>query len=62
MALTWPQHYPNHVTLHLLLLSWQHNSTISIETNFATFDEITLVESIKYNLKWSKNGPDMAPI
>ena len=38
------------------------NSTISIEPNFATFDEITLVESIKYNLKWPKNCPDMAPI
>ena len=38
------------------------NFTISIEPNFATFDEITLVKSIKYNLKWPKNGPDMAPI
>ena len=38
------------------------NSTISIEPNFATFNEITLVESIKYNLKWPKNGPDMAQI
>ena len=38
------------------------NSTLSIEPNFATFDEKDLVESIKYNLKWPKNGPDMAPI
>ena len=38
------------------------NSTISIEPNVAPFDEITLVESIKYNLKWPKKDPDMAPI
>ena len=38
------------------------NSTLSIEPNFATFAEITLVESIKYNLKQPKNGPDMAPM
>ena len=38
------------------------NSMISIEPNFATFDEITLVESITYNLKQQKNGPGMAPI
>ena len=36
------------------------NSTISIEPNFASFHEITLVESIKYNLRRLKNGPDMA--
>ena len=29
------------------------NSTISIEPNFATFNEIDLVESFKYNLKWT---------
>ena len=38
------------------------NSTISIEPNFTTFDKVTSVESIKHNLKWPKNGPDMAPI
>ena len=36
------------------------NSTISSEPYLATFDEITLVESIKYNLRRPKNGPDMA--
>ena len=35
------------------------NSTISIEPDFATFNEIILVESIKSNLKWPKNGPEM---
>ena len=38
------------------------NSKISIEPNLATFAEITLVKSVKYNLKRPKNGPDMAPI
>ena len=38
------------------------NSTISNEPNFATFNEIPLVESIKYIIKWPKNGHDRAPI
>merc|ERR1712081_102251 len=33
------------------------NSTISIEPNFATFDQITLVESIKMALTWSQYDP-----
>ena len=35
------------------------DSTISIEPNFATFNELTLVEFIKYNPKWPKNGPNL---
>ena len=34
----------------------------STELNFGFFNEIALVETINYNLIWSYNGPDMAPI
>merc|ERR1712081_144915 len=36
-----------------------HNSKVSTEQHFASFDSIVVVETTKYNMEWSEIGPDM---
>ena len=36
-----------------------HNSKVSTEQHFASFNSIVVVETTNYNVEWSEIGPDM---